>query len=695
MEDKKDNIMDLTVIVPMLLKRWKLYALCMAGAIVFSLIFVFTIPRYYACKVMLAPEATNNNNGLNSLMNSFGLGDMETTDDAISPKLYPDLMTSNDFIVSMFPVEITTKDGELTTTYYDYLLHHNKSSWYEELLGNLAETLKSKDNDKCISELKGKTFPTAFLLTDEQHDIANLISNKIQYDYDKKTGVISVTVKDQDPLVCALIADTVSSRLQDYVYDSAGNFMVDPNTGYRMKEFGDSLGVKALDRMQTGMTHNFQIGLPNFTLFKYINVTPSVSYGQNWMFSAGSQKLVDVYDSSGNPVMVTDKDGNLVQAQQIESDPGTLFNHFGITQTYSGSMSMSTRIYGMFNFGKHKRLQALRHVVTPSLSLNFSPEKGTSFNGWRTLPEWYDSRGTYHAESYYNIYSINGNRNLSSPPGRGKTGGMSFSLGNNLEAKVRNLRDTTGTGSKKVKILDQLNFSGSYNFLADSLKLSNIGVTMSTSIFGKLGVNGNLNFDPYAIDDHGRKINKFQFTTGGFPLRLTNASASLSYSINGKGTIDGNDGRSSGSGGGDANSYQRIYYHPITGEYIPGGYVYYMNPNSPWSLNLSYSFNYARSYQYSNNQLITNNRITQTLNMSGNIKLTPRLSIQATSGFDVMAMKLTTTQISATYDLHCFNIAVSWVPTGQWQSYSFRIAANASALADLLRFKKSSSYWDN
>ena len=487
------------------------------------------------------------------------------------------------------------------------------------------------------------------------------------------------------------------SDMQDYVYDSAGNFEVDPVTGFRMKEFGDSLGIKALDRMQTGMTHNFQIGLPNFTLFKYINVTPSVTYGQNWMFSAGSQTLVDVFDSSGNPVMVTDKEGNLVQAQQLETDPGTLFNHFGITQTYSGSMSMSTRVYGMFNFGKHRKLQALRHVVTPSLSLNFSPEKGTSFNGWRTLPEWYDSRGTYHAESYYNIYSVTGNRNLSSPPGRGKTGGLSFSLGNNLEAKVRDLRDTTGTGSKKVKILDQLNLSGSYNFLADSLKLSNIGVTMSTSIFGKLGVNGNLNFDPYAIDDHGRKINKYQFTTGGFPLRLTNASASLSYSINGKGTINGNDGRSSGSGGGggDANSYQRIYYHPITGEYIPGGYVYYMNPNSPWSLNLSYSFNYARSYQYSNNQLITNNRITQTLNMSGNIKLTPRLNIQATSGFDVMAMKLTTTQISATYDLHCFNIAVSWVPTGQWQSYSFRIAANASALADLLRFKKSSSYWDN
>ena len=122
-----------------------------------------------------------------------------------------------------------------------------------------------------------------------------------------------------------------------------------------------------------------------------------------------------------------------------------------------------------------------------------------------------------------------------------------------------------------------------------------------------------------------------------------------------------------------------------------------MNSNAPWSVNASYSFNYSKSYTYqaATKELITNNRFTQTINLSGNIKLTPRLSIQATSGFDIMAMRLTTTQFSASYDLHCFNIAVSWVPMGQWKSYSFRIAANASALADLLRFKKSDSYMDN
>ena len=233
--------------------------------------------------------------------------------------------------------------------------------------------------------------------------------------------------------------------------------------------------------------------------------------------------------------------------------------------------------------------------------------------------------------------------------------------------------------------------------------MSNIGVSASTNLFNKLNLSGNLNFDPYAVNERGQRINKYNLAFKGVPLRLTNASLSASISFNGKGAIDGNDGSRSGSdsggsgssGGGGANSYQRIYYHPITGEYIPGGFVYYMNPNSPWSVNLSYSFSYAKTYQYSNNQLLENKRFTQTINASGNLKLTPRMSLSAQSGFDLMAMKITTTQISANYDLHCFNIAVSWVPTGQWKSYSFRIAANASALADLLRFKKSSSYMDN
>ena len=441
---------------------------------------------------------------------------------------------------------------------------------------------------------------------------------------------------------------------------------------FKASEFGEP---GFLDKFQNGMNHNFQIGLPNFTIFKYINVTPGVQYGMNWFF----RKTEKEFDPETNKVVDV---------------KGKAFGTFGVTQTYSGSASMSTRLYGMYNFGKHRRIQALRHVVSPSLSLSLSPEKGTYANGWRTL-NYTDTLGVAHSLDY-NIYA----GQLNSPPGKGKSASMSFSLGNNFEAKVRDMRDTTGNGSKKIKLIDQLNFNGSYNFLADSLKLSNIGMSMSTSIFGKLGISGNMNFDPYAIDERGRKINTFNVVKEGWkhPLRLTNASASLSYSLSGKGTYNGNDGTRSGGGGGAGSSpadyYQRIYYHPITGEYIPGGWVYYTNPNVPWSINFNYSLSYSKTYQYSNNQLIENKRYTQTLGMSGNIKLTPKMSIQASTGFDLMTMAMTTTQISATYDLHCFNIAVSWVPTGTWQSYSFRIAANAAALADLLRFKKSSSYWD-
>lgn len=217
MEEKKENILDLTEIVPMLFKKWKVYALCMLGVIAFSLIFVFTIPRYYTCQVMLAPEVSSG--GMNSILNSFGFGEAQTTNDAISPNLYPDLMKSKDFIVSMFPVEVTTLDGSVNTTYYDYLLKYNKDSWYMKLWSKFKKMLKPKKAKANTSGVQGKTYSSSFLLNDKQFKVAGAIGGKIQYGYDRKTGVISVIVNDFDPLVCALIADTVSNRLQDFIMD--------------------------------------------------------------------------------------------------------------------------------------------------------------------------------------------------------------------------------------------------------------------------------------------------------------------------------------------------------------------------------------------------------------------------------------------------------------------------------------------
>ena len=444
--------------------------------------------------------------------------------------------------------------------------------------------------------------------------------------------------------------------------------------------FQNKIGFKASefnkpgfwDKFQNGMTHNFQIGLPNFTAFKYINVTPSVSYGMNWFFRKTEKEY--------NP-----------DAGKVEDIKGKAFGTFGATHNYSGSISMSTRLYGMFNFGKHRKVQAIRHVVTPSVSASFSPEKGTYFNGWRTLT-YIDKNGKAQTQDY-NIYA----GNVGSYPSKGKTASLNLSLGNNFEAKVRDLKDTTGTGSKKVKLIDNLNFTTGYNFLAEQFKMSNVGMTMNTSIFGKLGINGNMNFDPYAMEVQDKKVvrvNKFAITQGQGLLRLNSATISLSYSLSGEGKINGNDGTKQ-AGGNPADHYTRIYYHPVTGEYIPGGYLYYMNPNVPWSVNFNYSFNYRPTFQYANEQMTKVKNFTQTLGMSGNVRLTPRLSMQMSTNFDLMALQMGATQLSATYDLHCFKINVSWVPTGKWQSWSFRIQANAAALADLLKFKKSSSYYDN
>lgn len=450
-------------------------------------------------------------------------------------------------------------------------------------------------------------------------------------------------------------------------FSLAYNTAFQNKVAFKASEFGQP-GFE--DKFRNGMSHNFTIGLPDFTMLKYINITPSVSYGMNWFFSQ-TQAYFDPETNS------------------VKKEMGSMFSSFGATHNYSGSVSMSTRLYGMYQFGSYHKVQAVRHVISPSLSMSLSPEKGKAFNGWRTL-NYVDTLGV--AKSYeYNVYE----NQMNSYPSKGRSATMSLSIGNTVEAKVRDAKDTTGTGSKKVKILDQCNLSTGYNFLAKEFKMNPVGVTMSTSLFGKFGINGNLNFDPYAINEEGKRIDRLNIKQTGVPLRLTGASASCSYTFSGKGTYNGNDGSAQSGGENAASYYRRIYYHPMTGEYIPGGWLYYTNPDVPWSVNLNYSFSLSKNYSFTNNTLIRNDSIKQTLGCSGNIKLTPKMSIQAQSGFDFMAMKITTSQMSFTYDLHCFNISVSWIPTGRYQSYNFLIAANASALADLLRFKKSSSYWDN
>ena len=180
---------------------------------------------------------------------------------------------------------------------------------------------------------------------------------------------------------------------------------------FKASEFGKE---GFTDKFQNGMTHNFTIGLPNFQLFKYISVAPSVQYGQNWFF----RKNEYVYNEE------TDK---------VEMVQGKQFGAFGITQNYSFGTSMSTRIYGTFNFGKLNKVQAIRHVISPSLSLSLSPEKGTYANGYRTL--YYTDASGAEKEYQYNVYS----GQLNSPPSKGRSATASVTIGNNCVKIICNL----------------------------------------------------------------------------------------------------------------------------------------------------------------------------------------------------------------------------------------------------------------
>ena len=455
-------------------------------------------------------------------------------------------------------------------------------------------------------------------------------------------------------------------------------------------------------KMKNGMNHKFSIALPSFTLLKYLNFSPSVNYGMNWYFQESYREY--------NP-----------ETNRVDTKMTDAFSSFGLTQDFSAGISMSTRIYGMFNFRPDRKMQAIRHMITPSVSFSYKPEMGTPGNGFTTYT--YEDKNGEIKTVEYNRYS----GGVYNPPSKGKTARLSFEIGNNLEAKLKDEKDTTGVGTKKIKLIDQLTLRSDYNFLADSMNFENIGLTMNTTILSKINLSGNMNFDPYAINERGQRINEYSVVRNGLKqlVRLTRASASLSYTISGEGRMLGNDGsmdqggndagmgasprgnnapagrggnaRGGNRGGGASGNqqYYRVYYHPVTGEYIPGGWVYYMNPNVPWSLNMSASYSYSKTYQYSNERLIEKNAHTLTMNMAGQVRLTKDLSISANANFDVIKMQMSTSQISANYDLHCFQISFSWVPTGQWKSWSFRINAKAAALADLLQYKKNASYRDN
>ena len=217
MTGNNENIkqIDFNKIIKQIKPYKKEYIVTLPIVFVLSCLLIICVPRYYTSTVKLAPELSSlNSNSLSDLASSFGfdIGGSAKNGDAIFPELYPDVISSNDFIVCLFNIPVTTKDGSLKTTYFDYLSKYQKSAWWNKALYSLKSMFSKKEASVNKSQ---KVNP--FMLTKKEDLVAKAISGKVKCSVDKKNYVISITVEDQDPLIAATIADTVRVHLQNFI----------------------------------------------------------------------------------------------------------------------------------------------------------------------------------------------------------------------------------------------------------------------------------------------------------------------------------------------------------------------------------------------------------------------------------------------------------------------------------------------
>jgi hypothetical protein len=237
---------------------------------------------------------------------------------------------------------------------------------------------------------------------------------------------------------------------------------------------------------------------------------------------------------------------------------------------------------------------------------------------------------------------------------------MSFGLQNNIEAKVKDNKDTTGTGTRKIKLLDNFDVSGSYNFLADSMNLSTIRFSGYTSLFKeKLSVQFSGLLDPYLMNPYGVRVNRFIVENNNGLFRLTNFYLTLSTNLN--------------------SNAEKKKSRPvdINSDYEPF--------DIPWNLSLNYTMQY--------NKPAFVESYTQTVELNGYINLTKKWRVGFRSGYDITNRDITFTSLEVHRDLHCWEMNFSCIPLGTRQSYMFKINVKSSVLKDL-KLDKKKAYYD-
>ena len=412
-----------------------------------------------------------------------------------------------------------------------------------------------------------------------------------------------------------------------------------------------------IDRSKIGGKHTIPIST-SFNLLKYFTVSPSVNYNEIWYFKKLSYNYNELEDG-------------------IEIDTT---NSFQRAWSYSSAFALSTRIYGTVFFKKGK-IKAIRHVISPEISMSFSPDFTKPKFGYYENVQINSEGDTKLLSKYENF--------LFGSPRIGSSASMNFYIGNNLEMKVVDKNDTI-SGTRKIKIFDNLSFSSSYNFLADSFRLAPIRFSTRTSFFKRLinlSVSGNI--DPYtfkldSISENSSGIkNVYQRRVDELAYKNNQGIGSLAYINMSLGfRFSAKDFRSEDKEEKDSSFGTREEI-----DYINSNIAEYIDFNVPWSINASYNLN-RRKLGF------RDPTITQTLTFSGDVSISEKTKISFRSGYDFKFKMLTQTSINATRDLHCWRINFSWVPFGRFQSYNLSINAVSALLQDL-KLEKRSRFFDN
>lgn len=426
---------------------------------------------------------------------------------------------------------------------------------------------------------------------------------------------------------------------------------------------------------RNGMSHTIPVNA-TFNVLKYLNITPSITLNDRMYTS----KIRRQWDPNASAEVMD-----------------TTYNFYNIFD-FNFALAFNTKVYGFFKPMKFlgSKLQMIRHVLTPTVSFSATPDFGSPFWGYWGNYEYTDANGQQQRRHYsYFAHGLYGN----APSG--KSGVVSFTLANNLEAKVRSDQDSTGF--KKISLIENLTLSQSYNMAADSLRWSNLSSSILLRLFKGFNLNLSATWDvyKYALNEYGNpvRINKLRLFNGGGWGRLASTGTSFSYSINNntfkrkgkdkKSEKSGeNASRQASRGTDDDDERQQAGSDaPTDVELTQEGYAKW---DCPWNL----SFNYSVSYGYgtfNKRKMEYNGKLTHSLSLNGNIRPTKNWNMSFSASYDFENHKIAYMNCNVSRTMHCFTMTASFVPVGPYKSYNFHIAVNSSILQDV-KYDKRSSY---